>query len=239
MNGLVVNRLNDMAVVRTGRQAIDTFWLANREVIKDFPDKMVREEAERMMEEVIAIATSPDPRMENRKKLNNWVLEYSRFQVLVIDPPPAEDPNGLRGQPGITGELRPRLLELAQTDILREFMHAFDTPKTWDDVWTPVLLRFRIAYAWAHLFHTLRFALDDVNRAEGKDWFKPFVAVMCAWWEHHCRRALGMPPSLATSESAADQKCLIFSGFSNCVLDGARFPDLEWQERVAKIWGRC
>ena len=164
-----------------GRTAIETCWTGHHEVIKDFSDQFIKRVAEEMIDEVAKVVTSPDPRMANRERLTSCVMELAQFQVLVIDPPPTEDPTGLRGQPGITGELKAHLLELAQKDKgLREFMYAFPTPKSVDDVWNPVLGQYRINYAWTTVYHTLRFAFDDVNHAEGKDWFRPFVAAECA-----------------------------------------------------------
>ena len=230
---IATHRLNEMPAVQYGRDAIDKYWTRNRGVIEDFSEQWVKSQAEKMMEEVIKVATAPDPRMANRETLTNCIIEYAQFQVLVIDPPPAEDPTGLRGQPGITGELKAHLLQLAQKDkTLQEFMHAFDTPKDWDDVWDPVLLRYRMAFGWTHVFHTLRLAFDDVNHAEGKDWFKPYVAAMCAWRENEYRRSLGIPPSLDDSEVGADLRAMMMSGFMNCVMEGARYPDLEWKERM-------
>ena len=233
---IAIYRLNEMPSIQYGRRAIDTYWTGNREIIKDFSEHMVKRQAEKMMEEVIRVANAPDPRMANRENLTNWILECAQFQVLVIDPPPAEDPTGLRGQPGITGELKARLFELAQKDkTLREFMHSFDTPKDWDDVWDPVLMRYRMAFSWTHIFHMLRFAFDDVNHAEGKDWFKPYFATMCAWQEHQYRCSLGMPPSLDGSKTDADLRSIAISSFVNCVMEGARYPDLEWKERMQMV----
>ncbi len=233
---IAVRRLKELPAIQYGRQAIDTYWIGNREITKDFSEQMIKSQAGKMMEEVIKVATSLDPRMANREKLTNCVIEYAQFQVLVIDPPPAEDSTGLRGQPGITGELKAHLFELAQKDkSLRDFMHAFYTPKDWDDVWNPVLLRYRMAYAWTHVFHVLRSAFDDVNHADGKDWFKPYLAAMCAWQEHQYRNSLGMPPSLDDSRMGADLRALMMSVFMNCVMDGVRYPDLEWRDRIQKV----
>ena len=155
---------------------------------------------------------------------------------MVIDPPPAEDLTGLRGQLGITGELKAHLLELAKKDKgLREFMHAFPTPKNVDDVWNPVRGRYLVVGAWAHLYQMLRFAFDDVNHAEGKDWFKLFVAAMCAWQEYEYRESLGMPPALEGSKTESWKKAMKMGAFMEFVLEGTRFPDLEWQERADEI----
>lgn len=128
------------------------------------------------------------------------------------------------------------MLELAKKDKgLREFMHAFPTPKNVDDVWNPVRGRYRIVDAWAHLYQMLRFAFDDVNLAEGKDWFKPFVAAMCAWQECEYRELLGMPPALEGPKTESWKKAMKMAAFMEFVLEGSRFPDLEWQERGDEI----
>lgn len=231
-----VHRLKQLPAIQDGLQAIETYWTGNREMTKDFSEEFVERQAEMMMEEVIKVATSPNPRMANREKLTNCVIEYAKFQVLVIDPPPAEDPTGLRGQPGISGELKAHLVELSQKDkTLREFMHALDTPKDWDDVWNPIVLGYRRAWAWMHVFNALRRAFDDVNRAEGKDWLKPYLAAMCAWEEHQYRSCLGMPSSLNDSGIDADLRALVMGGFMNRVMEGVRYPDLEWRERMQKF----
>ncbi len=234
VTGLAVPQIRDemKATLDIGRTAIETCWTGNHEVSKDFSDQFVKRVAEEMIEEVAKVVTSPDPRMANRERLTSCVIELAQFQVLVIDPPPAEDPTGLRGQPGITGELKAHLLELAQKDKgLREFMHAFPTPKSVDDVWNPVLGQYRINYAWTTVYHTLRLAFDDLNHAEGKDWFRPFVSAMCAWQEYLYRELLGMPPAFEGPETEASKKAMKMCYFSDFVLEGARFPDLEWCER--------
>ena len=195
--GPAVPQINDeiKATLDIGRTAIETCWTSNHEVIKIFSDQFVKRIAEKMREEVVKVATSPNPRMANRERLTSGVIELVQFQVLIIDPPPAEDPTVLRGQPGITGELKAHLLELLEKDKgLMEFMHAFPTPKNAEDAWNTVWGRYRIVAAWAHLYRMLRFAFDDVNHAEGKDWFNPFVAAECAWQEYQYRELLSMPP---------------------------------------------
>ena len=94
-----------------------------------------------MMAEVVKVALSPNPVMANREQLSNWLYEMAQFQVLTLDPPPAEDRSGLRGHLGVTGELKPRLFELYNVSKeLKEFFHsAEEKPKNWDDVWNPVL----------------------------------------------------------------------------------------------------
>jgi hypothetical protein len=235
-SNLAIRQLRKLPAVATGRVLIEQAWTNKHEVIKDFTPEFVRRQAEKMMEEVVKIAVSADPRMANRTALADCVCEFARFQVLVIDPPPADDQTGLRGQLGITGELKPRLYELYQADkSLQEFLHGLDEPpKKWDDVWNPVLARFRMCHAWTHVFGALRLVFEDSNPASHKDWFRPFIAAMCGFQESTYRRSLGLPCAFG-DDFSADLKPLMLSTFTNCVLDGSRYPDLEWNNRMAEV----
>ena len=44
-----------------------------------------------------------------------------------------------------------------------------------------------------------------------------------------------MPPAFEGSEMEASKKALKMSFFEKFVLEGARFPDLEWRERSEKM----
>jgi hypothetical protein len=70
------HRLSRLPAVRIGLAAIHRNWTEHREVTRDlFSDEAIRRQAVKMMEEVIRIATSPDPKMANREKLTNLVIE--------------------------------------------------------------------------------------------------------------------------------------------------------------------
>lgn len=224
-------QLDRLPAIQCGRRAIESYWTANKAVTKDFPVDAIRKQAEELWSELVRVATSPDPRMANREALADGVVESAKFQVITIDPPPAPDPAGLLGQPGISGELKARLVEIAEKDnSLREYMQRFDAVRTWDDVWNPLLFRYRTSWAWSCVFHAVRYAFDDINPAEGKDWYRPFVAATCAWQEHQYRRCLGMPPSLDESAEVADAKALVMATFKDFVIRGDRYPDLAWND---------
>lgn len=99
--------------LEAGRLLIQKNWMENHQAIKDFPRKFVQEHAELWMDDVAKVASSSNPLVMNREALAICVLELAEVQVLVIDPPPAPDRSGLRGQPGITGELKHRVLDLS------------------------------------------------------------------------------------------------------------------------------
>jgi hypothetical protein len=229
-----VRQLNKLPGFQVGCAAIDKYWTSNHEAIKDFSKDIVQERALHMYNMVATIVASPDPRMANRQQFVDWVAEYARYQVLIIEPAPSPDATGLRGIYGITGELRSRLIEIAQKNKnIREFMRGFPPIETWGDVWNPILMRYRICYAASQVLHTVRVDLDDFNKP--RDWFRPFFAAMCAFWQHTFDESLGIKSQLDPDPSAADIKSLALSGFYQAVMSGARYPDLQWVENNKDI----
>ncbi|HKF49879.1 MAG TPA: hypothetical protein VKB38_21130 [Terracidiphilus sp.] len=230
---LSIQKVQDM-----GARLIRENWTEDRETLKDFSREAVRAQEGFMMEEVVKISLSLNPLMANRERLAHCVLAWARFQVLVIKPPPAEDLTGLRGQPGITGELKTRLLELYRADegLQDTFKNIEDKPKNWperwDDLWVPVDLGYRLRYAHAQVYRGLRLAFGDCPKgSETKDWFEPFVVAMCAFEENAYRRSLGMPSALGPEREIVGRS-LLLSLFMDCVLDGARDPFVEWKSRI-------
>jgi hypothetical protein len=231
-----VRRLNANPIVQGGRFAINQYWLNNHEVIKDFTKEFVQGRAEAMIQKVIEIAASPDPRMANREALAAWTSEYGMFEVLVMEPPPTPDGTGLRGIYGVNGQLKSRLVELAvKNDTIRQFMHGFDEIKTWDDVWNPILGRYRVCYAWAHVHHLLRAQTNDFNKA--RDWFRPFLAGMCGWWQHNFDESLGLQSGLSDNKVEAGLMSLTLSLWHQAVMNGGQYPDLEWIKMIEDIGG--
>lgn len=237
-SNLSIRRLSRLPAVKTGRQAIEEYWTGNQDVIRGFPLAFVKKAAGEMMEAVLKVAVSPDPRMANRERLTNYVLGKAHWQVLVIDPYPADDPTGLRGQPGITGGLKAKLLEVAQKDKeLKECLYGLGgDPLSLDDVEETVFFRYRVDHAWANIFDRLRDVYNDTNPATAKDWVRPYFAAMCGWEESLYREALRMPSAFDdTSNISPALKPLILSSFMNRVMSGARFPNFEWNECVTDI----
>jgi hypothetical protein len=89
--------------------------------LRDYISEETRFELSRQLFlEINGICNAADPVLACRDKLAKTMLKFASYQVLVIPPAPEEDPSGLRGQPGITGELKARLDQLVQrNDELR------------------------------------------------------------------------------------------------------------------------
>lgn len=189
------------------------------------------------MESVVEIATSPNPRMANRERLINCVLEAARFNVLTFDPPPGEDMTGIRGQVGISGELEAHITQIAKMDKnIRTFLHSFEEKFTEaSDIVEYVAFRGLLCTIWANLYHGLRYVFDDCNK-QGKDWYRPFVVAVYGWQEAEYRGLLGMPSSIRGHDDTDKKwKALYLSLFVDSVDSGVQFPDLDWSDKLIKI----
>ena len=180
------------------------------------------------MRSVYEVAASPNPFKANREKLANNTYELAFYQVLMLDKQ-EEDPSDLLSKPGISGELKPRILEVHEhLDMLQEFMHGIEGPVNYNTVWDAVLFRYRQCFAWTHVHHAVRYGLDDYNNAKDKDWFWPSVCASCAWHEGVIRSKLNMPDVL-------DDSVLLYSKFGELVHEGVRYPDLEWKRYMERF----
>jgi hypothetical protein len=225
-------RLKQIPAIRIGRASIMQYWPENFQITKNFDKTVIDSHTHTMMEEVIKVALSPDPRMANREALAGYVLAYAKWQVLVIKPPPKPDVTGLRGKPGITGKLEARLPELAEKDNdLQEYLHQIEGPLSKDNLSILMGRRTYILWTWVQVFSQMRSAFDDFNHAKGKDWIDPFIAAMCASEEYQFRAMLGMPQVLGNSKIDPFIHYMRLSSFLDIVLSGVRYPDLEWQRQ--------
>jgi hypothetical protein len=211
-------------LVTTGRDSIAKFWSDLPAVKQQYSKEFIENVARQMMDRVVTVATAHDPLMANRQELGGMTVAAANFQVLVLDPAPADDPTGLRGLLGITGELRRYLPDVAKSDDeLQEILHGLPGEPTADDIYSICLTRYRQLHALAHVHHTLRMPLDDFNPNMEKDWFRPFFLCACGASEQHYRLQVGLPATLDPMEAL---KC---STFMNIVVRGDKYPDLEWE----------
>ncbi|HZR02012.1 MAG TPA: hypothetical protein VFA81_02420 [Burkholderiales bacterium] len=188
--------------------------------------------AERALREVSEVLLSPNPVLANREKLAGYVLQLAKYQVLVLPSrtEPEEDVTGLRGQPGVTGELKAHIAAIAEKDKeIKELAWSLDN-HTEQDIYEACLFRYWVAGFLANVFHKTRILLKDHHPDPEKDWYRPFVAAMCAWEEHNYRDELALPDVLAKQDSHGDLAALKYSTFMDIVMSGARYPNFEWEE---------
>lgn len=240
VTGMAVRQLQRDPVVQIGRDAIRHNWTENPVMTKTFRSNFrvsknyMPKIAEQMMQIVIGVATAQDPRMANRQRLVDVVAELAVFEILTLPPPPAPDSTGLRGKPGITGELRQRLPEIAHKDqSLRDFFFSAGGVEKLspDDLQNSITMRRYVLHSWSQLHQTLRMAWRDASPEEPlADWYRPLVENMCAFKEHHFRQLLGMEPALGKSGRSPDLEALARSTLMNFVLEGATDPLTKWKE---------
>jgi len=211
-----------------GRDAIHSHW-TNAPFKGEHSSEFMANIAAQLMARVVEVAAASDPVAANREHLLAMVIEAARYEVLVIAPPPAPDPVGIRGLLGITGELRARLPLIVEHDTnLQEQIHGLPNARTADALYNVCLVRYRQCHAGMHVHHMMRFPLRDYNTNPGMDWFRPFYLSQCAVSEHQYRIASGLHSELDPFVAFE------LSTLMNSVLDGSKWPDLAWEQHYNK-----
>ena len=148
---------------------------------------------EHLANQVNRVALADNQILAFREVYAEITLGLSKYQVLVLQPK-IKDPTGLRGLPGITGELNQHAIKIAKTDELtKEKLHG-DTsvPEklTQEYMHSHFLANYHLA-AWEHrIFSAIRRYLKDFNENESRDWEKPFMYYMCVHQEWALRNQL-------------------------------------------------
>ena len=181
----------------------------------------------RLYLDIYSICNSADPVSTCRERLATAMLKMASYQVLMIPPPPEDDPTGLRSQPGITGELKAHLVQLSERNgNLRSEIREKAETADFALIWQVVQQSYWTTYWFVETFNAARMALDDFNAAS--DWYKPFMHAACANYEHIYRRDLEMPP--AFTDELAQPAANAYSLYTDIILSGAPNPDLEWRD---------
>lgn len=186
--------------------------------------------AERAIREVGEVLSCADPVLANREKLAIYVLEMAKYGVLILPPPAEPDVSGLRGKPGITGELRSHLLAVADRDHDIKELAWSQGATTYESVFAACNFMHAVAWFMTDVFHHVRIALGDHHPSDDKDWYRPYVEAMFAWQEYLYREAIGLPDVLASRDSYGTMAALKYSTFMNIVMSGAKYPNFEWEE---------
>ena len=196
--------------------------------LRDYITEETRSElGRRLFLEINAVCNAVDPIMVCRDKLAKAMLKFASYQVLVIPPVPEEDPSGLRGQPGITGELKEQLLQIVQkNDDLRSEMFEVTDSRSFDAVWEVVQRSYWKSYWYLGTFDSARVELNDIDK--DCDWYKAFMHAACANREHLYRWELELPP--AFDEDVAQRASTAYSIFTDIVLSGEENPESKWRD---------
>ena len=214
---------------RRGNPAVDEAGQASALVYSEIPLGGLIDEPRRarlareLYLEINRVCGAADPVATCRERLVATMLWVASYQVLVIPGQPDDDPSGLRGEPGITGELGPHLETLCRVDDdLRSFVH--ENSETGDPGALAGLIerRYWEAYWLLATLEETRKVLGDAR----DDWFRPFLGAACARQEHLYRWALELPPAFP-ADIAADAAA-VYAVFADIVLAGSADPLGEW-----------
>jgi len=211
---------------------INRFWVNNKSANDHCAKGMVKSIAEKMMEDCRQVLTATDPIIANRQHLAESVLRCAKLQVLLISPVPEHDGSGLRGQLGITGELKSKILEIIKSD--KEFA-SFPEGLSFDQAWAQIQYAYRRAWANMNIFEGLRHEFNDIHPEQSQDWFRPFFASQCAYAESLYREELGMPAVPGTAGNADASAGKMYGAYREIVLNGDKFPDQAWEARYPNL----
>ena len=198
--------------------------------------KFKEELAGDIMKEVTDVVFAENRVMANREKLSAAVLMMAKYQVLVLpaENEPEQEITGLRGKPGITGQLKSHIKKIAEKDQdIKKLAWNLDNPSE-KDIYEACLYQYWVYALSVQVYQTLRFYLNDYHPDTQKDWYRPFVEAMCAWEEHNFREAIGLPDILAKQDEYGSAAALKYSTFFDFVRDGSKYPNFEFQEHYSK-----
>lgn len=177
--------------------------------------------------EINRICNSTDANAVCRESLAATMLKFAQYQVLLIPPEPEEDPTGLRAQPGISGDLKRHVVELAtRAENLRTDLFGISSVADFDEIWGRIQVLYWKSFWRLETVNATRIELGD-HVAAG-DWYKPFMHASCVSAEHVYRHNLELPPAL--EESIAKPVSTAYSIYTDIVVSGAADPDGEWRD---------
>ncbi len=200
---------------------------ANKELGLDkMAEKFRTMQGEYIGERVNELLLAPDQFKLLREMITNAVLELSSYEVLIIQ----KDKNGSQGllkHKGISGKLHQDLDKLYKNDKkLRENLHGTKNPEKITTKYLYTLTNgFYIHAAWKFtVINAIRIHFKDYNSNIDKDWITPFRYCSCVWHEGQYRKTLKL------KQIVSDINRIQYSTFTNLVLNGEKYPDLEFLE---------
>ncbi len=201
------------------------------EIYEQTPLRELISEAEReelareLYLEINRICNATDAGAVCRESLAATMLKFAQYQVLVIPPEPEDDPTGLRAQPGISGELKKHLVELARrAENLRTDLFGLAETPTFESIWESVHALYWKTKWRLETINATRIELGD--HVEQGDWYKPFVHAACASAEHTYRLNLDLLPAFGADIAKSASNA--YSIYTDIVVSGAKDPDTEW-----------
>ena len=205
----------------------------NRTPLRELIDEDRREVlARELWLEINHVCNMIDPVTSCRDELAKAMLSFSGYQVLLVPPEPDVDPSGLRGQPGVSGEMKAYLREICEkNDELRSAMFRESESPDGGAMLAIVERLYWEMYWRLGTLNGIRVALGDM--VEGDDWYEPFLHAACVQKEHTYRWELELPP--AFDQAVAREAAMAYSVFTDIVISGSPNPAREWRDYAAGL----
>jgi len=198
------------------------------EELSEITDANKRKICEEILSDVLENVGHPDPVLAVRRRLTNYATLTAYDEVLTRTPRQSE----FRA---ITGELRPRLPELARINpLLTEFLCSEPgAPATVDQMADRLRARAIVYNMWARAYNVARIELGDWDKDKRKDWYGAYRIAQAVFCEFAYRRELRMPPNIRSAEMKTDgtAEFAVYGEFEKIILDGHRQPRRVWEER--------
>lgn len=226
----VLNSIQKEPIYITAEYLLRKYLFEQSEGLAKYASQNIKEKIMAdTLKEISEIVLAENQILANRKKLATYVLAMAKYQVLIMPEKNEEDLTGLRGKPGITGELKSHIKEIAEKDKeIKEIALGMDSP-TETGIYEECLSLYWMYHVKASVFNVIRGHFNDNHPNSEKDWFLPFVEAMSAWEEYKFRQLIDLPCELEDG-GIGILYAVKYSTFLNFVVNGATYPNFEWEE---------
>lgn len=201
-----------------------------REIGANWTEENKQELVNECLTEVEQTICQPNPVQSIRLETIDWLLMVAQVEVLIIQPPTRHK--------YLSGELKPKISELAEKDkLLKEYFGGVTPrPVGFDDQWDAVVNRYSAATAYAGAYNIARVALKDFHEDTTKDWFRACHLSLCIWYENVYRGKLGLPTLIEGEERTLDLKGIAFSQWVELARAGVLDLRLTWEKAWEKAF---
>lgn len=208
---------------KTLKQLVRTHWAEDTEVIEVFRDEQIVNIYSALLSEFgMLLGGSPDPGRDLRRVLVHSAFHLGKYLVLIFPPRPEPDPLQIRDDcTGVTGELAPHTLELANFYAGLPNWELFDkVPGSEREAEVRTYLEYLVFAARFAVLSSLCASLE--RKPQLTDQFFLCVLAACSVWEIIHREALDLPEILepGTSKEVYQR----YTWFLNLVEGGAPDP---------------
>ena len=190
-------------------------------ILSDIPEDAKQELIADFLQKIYELTSSEEPLLTLRGYIASYVHSYAIFQVLCLSP--GEKASSFyRDNPYISGKLRTHIKSLAIHNKEINELNLKNDLLTDEDLLTFCQTKAAISMFYMNGINIVRYELKDIIKE--KDWLRPFIESMLIWEEDTCRKNIGLPSLLESTEEAEKH-----SSFLQYVTNGSQDPYTAWQ----------